>query len=173
MGIDSVGEQMSKICILAIVPKLGRKSILKEQICDLLLSIGLGVSFSSNNYEPLIDHLRKTSIICFVADSTEHNNCELLLLPDNCFFNGMINEVPFKKRMGKIGAVITAVSSNSERIDLFFGYSGDRFEDYKTVLTTPDSFPSVSSRVYNNSDYCSIHFIFQIPTGDTNEIGSC
>ena len=144
---------MSRMCIMA-VSKLGEnphhlKTFIEQQVTKR----GLAVFFSFDYCEPVFEHYGNDSLLCSIADSYEYDNCEMLLLPDNCMLNGRLNHTPFIQRMEKLSNIIESIKCVSVKIDLLIGYSGTDYQDFDIVYTNTLCFPATAEKLLNNSRF--------------------
>ena len=124
---------MSKICI-AVFDAVPNRNALENMIKSLAISYNLGVAFTLAYIEPfLLEISDSNKLICDFSDGPNSDNCELLLLPDGCSFNGNKNISSFASRMMQLEVILIAILKQTDRVDLFIGDSGtalDSFEEY-------------------------------------------
>lgn len=70
-------------------------------------------------------------LILSFADDAQFDNCEMLLLPDGCFFGGYPNEIVFEDRMKQIETFLTIILNWTGTVELFVGYCGSYLHEYK------------------------------------------
>lgn len=151
---------MSKICIGILAKKCIVGELLYEFLRSQLEQIGLGIFFDTLD-EPLIDSFPPEDYLIFsIADNNEFDNCEMLLLPENCSLNGKKNLVPFVNRMELIKDIMNDTLKFVPQIDLFIGNSGaniDEFEEHQIVIS---QFLQIALRL-NDPFSPDIHFIIR------------
>ncbi len=149
---------MSKICIFVLKPNtvFADRTILSNSIHNL----GYSVFFDFNYTEPVAEHYKNSAFIFSLADDGYYDNCEKLLLPDNCVINDFKNEIPFIKRMQDLACLINTVLDKSSSLELFIGESGTDYNDFDSYSTNVNSFPYLANRLLNNISFNSIRFIF-------------
>lgn len=151
---------MSKLCIAIFnnFPGIGNT---KKQIDLLLNSFNLGIFYEQSNDEPVLSEFQnKSNIICSLSDNCIYNNCEMLLLPDNCFLNGKSNAVPFQERLSQIEEILKAILNNAQKIDLFIGDSGANWDDYVHYDINIHEFLRIASSL-NSMNPPDLHFIIK------------
>ena len=47
-----------------------------------------------NNYEEAKKYINEEKQFFSISDNKDFDNCEIFLLPDNCYFNGIQNHIP-------------------------------------------------------------------------------
>lgn len=122
---------MSKICI-AVFDAVSNSIALENMIKALAISYHLGVAFELAYEEPFLSEICDSNkLICDFSDRPNSDNCELLLLPDGCSFNGSKNIVSFASRMARLEVILTAILKQAGSVDLFVGDSGTALDSFK------------------------------------------
>ncbi len=135
--------------------------IIKSTVERIVEEKGYGVFFSFDYSEPALERYRGVSFICSLADNNTWDNCEMLLLPDNCVFNGSENTVSFYDRMRVLADIMKGIKSKCEKRELFIGTSGNEYGDFIIVYTNERDFPKSAEALLNTAFYDNdIHFIF-------------
>lgn len=148
---------MSKLCI-AVFNDFSGVTKLKKQISHLLASQNLGVFFELSNDEPALSRFQSDDVVfCSLSDNFKVDNCEMLLLPDNCFSNGEQNTVPFQKRMKQIESVIKIILDSLQSVELFIGDSGVLWDEYTHYDIIVDDFLYIASSL-NSTNQHDLHF---------------
>ena len=140
---------MSKNCFLVVPLTEAGPDLehLKKRIARELNSAGLGAFFSFPYVDPVLTHFLKTALVCSIADDSRFDNCEMLLLPDSCAYNGKRNPTPFFERMQRLADVI--------------GDSGTDYTEYKVVRTNTAQFPAAISQEIRQYELPPLHFILE------------
>ena len=136
---------MSKICIGVLTINDSQPSILLEQLHSLLERYELTI-FSELVYEePFLNQYHMENVFVFsISDSKLYDNCEMLLLPDNCFLNGEKNDTPFEKRMRYLEEILLELLKNNDRIDMFIADSGTQFDEFEDIHIGISDFLSIT-----------------------------
>ena len=146
---------MSNICILlGFEPRKSRGDIeeyFKAQTDNYKIGLFIGESNIVDNC------VKDNTFVCSFADDNEYDNCEMLLLPDNCSHNGYENLIPFKTRMGVLSSIIECASEFFDHIELFIGDAGantiEEFEPRSVNLKDLSEFLSNNLNDYNFPAY--------------------
>lgn len=151
---------MSKLFIIAITPqKTGE--CMQEKIRNILSSnIGLDISSEFGYCEPLLAYYPNTDQIYNITDAGS-DNCEMFLLPDNCFYSGKTNPIPFRNRMEQLSMTFIALRFFSKSIEVFIGDSGTEYYEFTAIQVSAELFPEAANRLINNTGFPQIHFIIQ------------
>ena len=136
---------MSQICICVAnqnsIEKMGK-------IKELLHRCGLFVFNELFYVEPCLRKAQSESkVILSISDDAQFNNCEMLLLPDNCFYNGRSNNIPFSERMQLLKDVFELIVDKNSPIELFVGDSGTPYNDFEHHKITLQDFLTVSANL--------------------------
>ena len=91
-----------------------------------------------------------------ISDDGLYDNCEMLLLPDNCVYNGKMNATLFAERMKVIESVFRFLLTKHKEISLFIGECEAYYADYERHDIHIDSFMEVSRRL-NSLESISLH----------------
>ena len=148
---------LSKVCIVIIQDYIN-PTVLKRRIDDLMESFGLGVFYEQPVLEPFMSAFCKEySMICSLADNNKYDNCERFLLPDNCFYNGNTNSIPFMVRMSQLECLLRMILKVSKQVDVFIGNSGTLFDEYEHYQIGINEFADLSNML-NSFLEPNIHF---------------
>ena len=152
---------MSKNCFLVVPLTEAGPDLehLKKRIARELNSAGLGAFFSFPYDDPVLTHFLKTALVCSIADDSRFDNCEMLLLPDSCGYNGKRNPTPFFERMQRLADVFASLSLPS--FELLIGDSGTDYTEYKVVRTNTAQFPAAISQEIRQYELPPLHFILE------------
>lgn len=121
---------MSKVCIV-LFPKTFIASKALELVENMVKKYNWGVFHELFYTEPFLeDFCIEGYLLCSFSDNFEYDNCEMLLLPDNCYINGKNNVVPFQHRMLQMETILRAILTVVPRIDLFIGDSGTSLQNF-------------------------------------------
>lgn len=104
-----------------------------HEISRIVNKYGYSVFWGIDWVEPIITTLPSTVLLCNIADTSESNNCEMLLLPDGWYFNGRANTIPARTRMQVLEDVAEYVIDQGYPIEFFLGDSGTLANEYKHV----------------------------------------
>lgn len=154
---------MSKICIL-VLSKPGVNMKLLEEITRLEADhIDCGVFFTFDYREPVIEQYKNSAFICSFSDDYRFDNCEMLLLPDDCWSHTKTNLVPFHRRMELLRDAIVqiCITAQTDKVDLFIGDSGTCYDDFELVQTTFSDFPDVIDQLVNNIGFPQLRFVIK------------
>lgn len=159
---------MSKLCIGAIrIKNCYHTSLLKSHIKALANKYGYGVFYDILNCEPFMDKYLKNEYMFFsIADDDSFDNCEMLLLPDGCLFNGETNPVSFLERMKNIQIVLENILAKENDFELYIGNSGTDYYDYERIKIDVKEFNEIANKKLNTFDISDICFILTNITGD-------
>lgn len=152
---------MSKICLFVLPKAREQYYEIVSQIEPLLHKNGIFPFWGITYQEPIFEKIDvNDSIILSVADDSLYNNCDYLLLPDNCSINGRKNEIPFFNRMRIIQNVLQELSKHCSCIELFIADSGCGYDEYEEYQLNIRDFADCSNRL-NSLSPPDIHFIFK------------
>ena len=125
---------MSKICLCAIrcTDKYNQSEV-QDIVKNILLKYNRGDCGVDWN-EPILSTVQD-HYICSITDGPNNTDCEMLLLPDGCFYNSKTNSLEFAKRIVLLQDIATTIINRNLSIMFFIGDSGELAEDYQTVTT--------------------------------------
>lgn len=143
---------MSKICI-GIITKINqeKKKEIQSQLLDIVKKHDNGIFFSEIYPEKFFDMFSDDRFIFGLADNFEHNNCEMLLLPDTWMHNGKYSCVPFKKKISVLKDISSFLIDYDCQLDWFIGTSGLDQDDFQIVSVTPTELIEVMTDMYCTS----------------------
>lgn len=122
---------------------------------DLFCFIGSGY------IEPFLSKFDLSEyFVISISDNKIYDNCELLLLPDNCYLNGEKSNNPFDNRMRKLKNVLDVFLTFTSEIHLFIGDSGVLFEELMHLNITLDKFCMYAHKL-NSISAPDIHFVIK------------
>ncbi len=107
-----------------------------NEVLKICHNYNLGVFFDTDYYEPVFQHMnRENTLLISIADSAEYNNCDMLLLPDDCYINGKSNKRPFIERAAFIQKMVQSIFENAYSVEVFIGDSGTQLCEYHHQFT--------------------------------------
>lgn len=143
---------MSKICVICVPSIIDNKNYFISRIKQIVDHYGSGCFILEKIEEPFFDYNNSEFIISF-SDSYVYDNCEMLLLPDNCTYNGKTNKTPFCDRMAMIRDVAAFLRQAAFHVELYVGDSGTEYDDYLCHKCRPYSIPDVMCEYLNDSNF--------------------
>lgn len=147
---------MSKVCVIVVGDNID--NLLKKKVDRIISDFGLGVFFELSYPEPFLSVFGgRYSLICNISDNHKYDNCEMLLLPDDCFFNGRSNPIPFHVRMTQIECILKTILEQTDNVDLFIGNSGTIYCEYDHYDIQIQDFLTTSS-ILNSLEPPDLHF---------------
>lgn len=149
---------MSKICLALITNKSPEEEI-RVRIKEIVNHAGYEVFFYDRMEEPIIDEYLNSFIISF-ADSKKHDNCEMLLLPDGWYHNGITSSTPFISRVRIIESAIKELILQGCHVDLFIGDSGTLYEEFSHYKCNINEFSHMISTKFANGIDIDLHISF-------------
>lgn len=162
---------MSKICIGVIKSPVNNHSYLKKEI-NMILNLNQLYYFDIDYPELLLDKFINESYLKFsISDNKEIDSCEMLFLPDNCFFNGISNKYKFEKKMYLLQrSIVNIVQKISPlKFELFIGESGCDYVDFEKKEIYADEFKQFSMSFFNQIDNSNINFIISGQSGQSGD----
>lgn len=157
---------MSKICIGVISNNSTTIEEIYNQIEPLLKELGLGCFFNLSYNEPALkDYSMKDYLFFSIADSFEYDNCEMLLLPDECLFNNRRNPIPFTERLTQFKSILELIFNIVPKVELFIGDSGTLLDEFQEKRISITDFMQVSNWL-NSEIPVDLHLIITRKTGD-------
>ncbi len=151
---------MSKICFLILSCKDADHARMESIVQNQLSKVGYRAFFESSYNEPLLARYMDKSIACSISDSALYDNCEMLLLPDQCWINGKTNDTSFLYRMKALGKALSEIEKYTETMELYMGESGTDPEDFDEMIISTIDFPERANDLFNNTGFPSLHFVF-------------
>ena len=152
---------MSMICMVVASDLKVESSHFEDVIRENTRRFHLGVFFNDNEDMELLSDNTEDCIICSLADNEVYNNCDRLMLPDGCWFNGYTNKVPFQLRMSTICSIINDIMSMCNHVELYVGESGaNSIDDFVSFDLKLCDFVSFMVRHFNH--YSSDAFCFML-----------
>ncbi len=150
---------MSLLCIIVFRKGL-EKTDLNKRIWKQAESYGLGVSFNLGYEEPILHKVQfdPSYVICSLSDGPTCDNCEMLLLPDFCCFNGKSNPIMFCERMHQIECILKTILTEVCKVELFIGYSGALWDEFSHLMLRLDDFLQTAS-LLNSISPPNLHFV--------------
>ena len=149
---------MSKICLALITNKSPEKEVI-ARIKSIVNRVGYEVFFYDRMEEPIIDAYRNSYIISF-ADSKNHDNCEMLLLPNGWYYNGITNSLTFIFRMGVIKRVINELIGQGCHVEFFVGDSGTLYDEFCHYECNINEFSQLIATKYADGIDIDLHISF-------------
>lgn len=125
---------MSSFCIL-YVSKLdnAKKEFYINQIQVLAKEYKRGVKFYINWCEPGLPIYENDMLIVNVLDSQTSDNCEMFLLPDGWYSNGVSAKSLFRDRVKFLEDTLFLFICNGDPVELYIGQSGIQPEEFLTI----------------------------------------
>ena len=156
---------MSKICLCVLHGARDQNYEIASQIKPLLNKYSISLFWDIAYHEPIIDVTDSDNTIIFsIADDSIYDNCEHLLLPDECSVNGFVSPTPFGERMKSIQDLLQEMSRYCNSIELFVGDSGCRYDEYEKIEISISDFAD-TAKCMNSPSSPDMHFMFS-STGD-------
>ena len=128
------GSYMSLFC-LCVIDNFDKEDLLTytNQIEMHAKEYNRGIKYEVDWPEPIVEHIKKDSLIINIVDCPENDNCEMFLLPDNWYFNESTNKLPFKDRIKFLQDISELFINNSCSVDIYLGQSGTNPEEFIDV----------------------------------------
>ncbi|MBR6610351.1 MAG: hypothetical protein IKK99_09065 [Oscillospiraceae bacterium] len=122
---------MSLFCICVVdIAKNNTTELYKQHLEKIARSHNRGIKFSINWDEPFMKNINNRAFIINLLDNPFSDNCEMLLLPDGWYYNGITNDISFVKRMQYIQEVVNVFRLENYNIDLYIGSSGMETDEF-------------------------------------------
>lgn len=150
---------MSTICI-GIVSGIVPEDInhAKNAVSTIARSQHYSVFYDLEYMEPFLDCYPSTALIFSFADTPKFDNCEMLLLPDNCYFNGKTNAILFKDRMQLLYRTAKYFLDRLYSIEFYVGSSGVLYEEFTHHTVSIDNLVELLNMINTNcSQILSLH----------------
>ena len=164
---------MSRICIAVLQVRPGRWQELQEAAAAYAEDHGFGVHFSLSYDEPLLAHYDETAKLLNFTDHQEHENCEMLLLPDHCSFGGIRSGVPLRVRMQWLAELLGSLKAYTQDLDLFIGDSGANYEDFDLICLKFSEFSQRIEQEHRGRDFPLLHIRFSKPKKKGMQYETC
>lgn len=121
---------MSTVCMFVISTINSTTiNITKNKISDFAKSNNRGVTFCVDWQEPLLSAFTDEELVVSLKDSPNNTNCEMMLLPDNWYINGLTNSSPFSERAKFLKAIASIILEIVNSVDLYIFTSGTPAEE--------------------------------------------
>ncbi len=121
---------MSKLCIM-VFRKIPEQVELNCLIERLIKKYNLGIFYELSYEEPFLKEFQyDNNLIYSLSDNFACDNCEMLLLPDNCVSNARRNHLPFQERMKQVENILKTILDSAKELNLFVGDSGALLNDF-------------------------------------------
>ena len=95
---------------------------LRRRIVDLSAERNIGAFFPTASNVGLTEY--EDAFVCSISDDFLYDNCERLLLPDDCWYNGTCSSAPFAERMNSVCDIARYAADCSGEVELFIGDCG-------------------------------------------------
>lgn len=113
---------MSKICLITAQNVQMSPDSLRRRIVDLSAERNIGAFFPTASNVGLTEY--EGAFVCSISDDFLYDNCERLLLPDDCWYNGTCSSAPFAERMNSVCDIVRYAADCSGEVELFIGDCG-------------------------------------------------
>lgn len=152
---------MSLICVgVASLPAINLFSTSIKKMMQISEGYNRGISFEFDWSEPFFERIPSDALKFHVTDSITSSNCEMLFLPDNCYYNGRTNSQPFAERMAFLTAISNVFAANRVVLELYIGMSGSLLDEYENISATPASLiPILQSTIGVNGADTAVHLM--------------
>ncbi len=125
---------MSKICVGIVKDLYG---ISRESVVSLLFNIAseyeLHVRILCKKTEPFLMHYDNNMLVFSLSDNAMYDNCDFLLLPDNCLYGGQSNPESFLQRASRLSCFFGEIVNRGLKSELFIGVSGTAYDEFEEV----------------------------------------
>lgn len=105
---------MSKICLITAQNVQMSPDSLRRRIVDLSAERNIGAFFPTTSNVGLTEY--EDAFVCSISDDFLYDNCERLLLPDDCWYNGTCSSAPFAERMNSVCDIVRYAADYQKRI---------------------------------------------------------
>ena len=120
---------MSKICLITAQNVQMSPDSLRRRIVDLSAERNIGAFFPTASNVGLTEY--EDAFVCSISDDFLYDNCERLLLPDDCWYNGTCSSAPFELFIGDCGQCpLTEFEPASVRLECLHENLVRMFNDY-------------------------------------------
>ena len=151
---------MSKFCFIKPfgIKNICDKSEMILAIANELKMHNLGMQLYEQNYfwADGFDN------IISVSDTPKTENCEMLLLPDKCTYNGKNNPIPFFERMNILKRAIEKLQNYTTGVEVFIGECASCPEEFTKMKCSLQEFPSLAYKAFYDERTCyqnELHFV--------------
>lgn len=142
---------MSKICLITAQNVQMSPDSLRRRIVDLLAERNIGAFFPTASNVGLTEY--EDAFVCSISDDFLYDNCERLLLPDDCWYNGTCSSAPFAERMNSVCDIVRYAADCSGEVELFIGDCGQCPLTEKALF--PKQYDALSHELPDVSDEIS------------------
>ena len=149
---------MSKICIMLVHNSIDNTYNIISEIKHIVDDYGWGYFILDEIDEPFL-HRNKSDLIISFSDNYVYDNCEMLLLPDDCIYNGKENKKTLFERMEMICNVVKFLKQNNHGVELYIGDSGTECEDYSEYACLPSILQNTICNGLNHFNNDNLHII--------------
>jgi len=151
---------MSRICFCVLYGARERYCEMISEIEPLLHKYSIFLFHNIDYNESFFDRIDKNNATFFsIADNPLYDNCEQLLLPDNCSVNGFKNPIPFLQRMKMIQDILSKMRQYCSGMELFVGDSGCGYEEFeKRQISICDFTDNINCM--NTPNPPDVHYVF-------------
>lgn len=152
---------MSLICLGITCPNTPDEfEKLKQQLSLVAVKYRRGITFKIDWHEPLVDALVDYGMIFSLSDSPESDNCEMLLLPDGCYFNEQTDNISLQKRMLFLQELSKVIIATGHSVEYYIGLSGTLTAEYDTFMVQNRDLPLFLEKVISSfSPIYAIHLV--------------
>ena len=144
-------KQMSKICLITSQNVQMSPDSLRRRIVDLSAERNIGAFFPTASNVGLTEY--EGAFVCSISDDFLYDNCERLLLPDDCWYNGTCSSAPFAERMNSVCDIVRYAADCSGEVELFIGDCGQCPLTEKALF--PKQYDALSHELPDVSDEIS------------------
>lgn len=153
---------MSKICIGVILDCPLNLFELQNNLKKKGRKYGIGISFDLNYQEHFMEYYSdQTAIFVDFNDNENSSNCEMLLLPDDCCYNGLQNEIPFNDRMLHLKNISEYLITQNLHFELFIGDSGTEYYEFQEYHIIIDDFLNTIQKNCSCYEINDLHIVFE------------
>ena len=142
---------MSKICLITAQNVQMSPDSLRRRIVDLLAERNIGAFFPTASNVGLTEY--EGAFVCSISDDFLYDNCERLLLPDDCWYNGTCSSAPFAERMNSVCDIVRYAADCAGEVELFIGDCGQCPLTEKALF--PKQYDALSHELPDVSDEIS------------------
>ena len=162
---------MSNICVLLGFDPQKSHNKIEDYFKLQTREYGIGLFVGKTN---IVDnYVKDNTFVCSFADDNEYDNCEMLLLPDNCYHNGYTNLIPFRARMIGLSRIIEGSLDYFSRIELFVGDVGaSMIEEFEPCSISVKQFAEFMDINFNNYNFPAFHLTLSHNNSDDGSFSS-
>lgn len=123
----------------------------KDRIMQSAKEHAFGVHFDHFYCEPFLQRYKSSGnyLIFKIADNNRFENCEELLCPDWCSYQGHMPCDTLQNRLARIAKLLFSSLRYAEHIELFIGESGDELDCFYSVTCNISELCDVLIKAYN------------------------